>query len=102
MKWFRRLFGHTKEADGIGSRRDATACAEALEHVYEYLDGELGAGDSERLAEHFRVCQRCYPHLRFEESFLRALHGVAAGEGAPPDLKKRVLRALQDEGLELR
>lgn len=99
-RWFKRWFGGGHEGNGSTSSPDMISCEEALARVYEYLDDELAPTDRGRVADHFAVCQRCYPHLRFEESFLRALRRVENGQGASPELKNRVLDALYQEGLE--
>jgi len=71
-------------------------CKEALERLYEYLDGELEPPSAEEVEQHFRLCQRCYPHLAMEESFREALHRARAGAEVPPELMGRVLRALEE------
>lgn len=73
-------------------------CREALALVYEYLDGELEDVSAEHVRVHFEVCQRCYPHLKLEESFRGALHRAAEGAGsAPPGLRERILGVLETE-----
>ncbi|MEX2465464.1 MAG: zf-HC2 domain-containing protein [Gemmatimonadota bacterium] len=62
--------------------------------VQEFLDGELEGVSAEKVRAHFEVCSRCYPHLRFERSFREALARASRGEGAPPDLKSRVVALL--------
>ena len=52
------------------SDRDMISCEQALEHVYEYLDGELDAEMTDRVREHIEVCKRCYPYFNFERIFL--------------------------------
>ena len=96
MNWIKRIFGGGASGDGP----DTTSCQEALERLYEYLDGELQGLESDRVAEHFRVCQRCYPRLVFERSFLDAVHGVDTGDAAPDELRTRVLDLLKAEGLD--
>ncbi len=55
--------------EGAGER-DMISCQEALERVYEYLDGELDASGRGRVREHITVCQECYPFFDFERLFL--------------------------------
>ena len=102
MNWIKRLFGggSTGDGDGAGSSTDMMSCEEAIERLYEYLDDELESLESERVAEHFRICQRCYPHVNFEKAFLAAVNRSQTDEAAPQDLKSRIMRALQEEGLE--
>ncbi len=113
MNWWKRLFGggtgeHTGSggngAEGNGSSGPApemVTCQEALERLYEYLDGELVPTEEGQVEAHFRVCQRCYPHLQFERSFLSAVQGVSEDAEASDDLKSRVLETLRSEGLDV-
>jgi anti-sigma factor (TIGR02949 family) len=73
-------------------------CQEAVTIVQEFLDGVLEDASSERVRAHFEACSRCYPHLRFERSFREALARVGRGDGAPPDLKRRVVDLLAEVG----
>jgi mycothiol system anti-sigma-R factor len=75
-------------------------CAEALERVHEYLDGELGDVSHEEVARHFSMCQRCYPHLHLEERFRDLLHRSHEGEACPDHLKEQVLELLAAEARE--
>ncbi len=72
-------------------------CKEALTRIYEYLDGELDGVSHEQVEEHFRVCTRCYPHLRLEERFLARVREALARSSAPADLERRVLDLLDRE-----
>ena len=74
------------------------SCEDALERLFEYLDGELDDVSNEEVGEHFRICRECYPKLQFEKSFLDALHAVRSGHEAPADVKARVIDALKKEG----
>ena len=76
------------------------SCRDALNLLYEYLDGELTDVPEEEVRAHFEVCQQCFPHLKLEESFLAAVHRCAERECAPTELRGRVLSLLAetDEG----
>jgi anti-sigma factor (TIGR02949 family) len=71
-------------------------CKDALERLYEFLDGELESSSAEEVEQHFRLCQRCYPHLAMEESFREALRRAQGGGAVPPELMDRVLRSLEE------
>lgn len=92
-----RIFRRARE-DGHehDSGPGAGSCEEAMRLVQEFLDGELEDVSAARVRRHFEICQRCYPRLRLEEAFRAALHKVAEGEGASPELRERVLRVLQE------
>jgi len=73
------------------------SCLEALERVYEYLDGELEGATERDVAHHFSICKNCYPHLKLEERFLALLHSAQAVEEASPRLRSQVLEMLETE-----
>ena len=81
--------------------RDETAtsltCAQAIEKIYEFLDGELTPAVDERIRAHLAVCRRCYPNFRHEEVFLRFLERRSQIEKAPPELRRRIMQMLVDE-----
>lgn len=85
------------EGAGHGTDPCHINCAEALEKLYEYLDGELESATEKEVQHHFSVCKKCYPHLRFEERFLHLLHETGEGETAPPRLRDQVLELLAAE-----
>ncbi|HJR63442.1 MAG TPA: mycothiol system anti-sigma-R factor [Gemmatimonadaceae bacterium] len=72
-------------------------CAEVVQRMYEFLDGELTAEVDERIREHLAVCRRCYPEFEHERVFLRFLERRAQIEKAPPALRRRIFQALLDE-----
>jgi anti-sigma factor (TIGR02949 family) len=78
---------------------ESWTCAEVIERVYEFLDGELTADVDARIREHLRACQHCFPEFEYERVFLRFLERHAQIEKAPPALRRRIFRALMDEGL---
>ncbi|HET7552100.1 MAG TPA: zf-HC2 domain-containing protein [Gemmatimonadaceae bacterium] len=81
--------------------RDDTAtsltCAQAIEKIYEYLDGELTPQVEEGIRAHLAICRKCYPNFRHEEVFLRFLEQRARLEKAPPELRRRIMQMLMDE-----
>jgi anti-sigma factor (TIGR02949 family) len=72
-------------------------CQEALEWIYEFMDGELPDADADKVDRHFQICTACYPHLKLEQSFRSRLRS-AVGEPAVPDsVRNRVLDLLAKE-----
>jgi anti-sigma-K factor RskA len=70
-----------------------------VEHVDELIAGQalyaLSPGDEERVALHVAECDRCRRQLREAEALAASLaYGVPAGE-PPPDLRDRVLAAVE-------
>jgi anti-sigma-K factor RskA len=70
-----------------------------VEHVDELIAGQalyaLSSADEERVALHVAECDRCRRQLREAEALAASLaYGVAAAE-PPPDLRARVLAAVE-------
>ncbi|HEY0672284.1 MAG TPA: zf-HC2 domain-containing protein [Longimicrobiales bacterium] len=73
------------------------SCRQALERVYEYLDGELPAEDAAHIQQHFERCKACYPVLQYCQSFQEALARAASCQGcAPDDLKLKIQELLKE------
>ena len=71
-------------------------CREAIEHLYEYLDRELTPEAEEAIRHHLAECPPCGEHFDFEKLFLDFLRARCRAQGAPPELKHRILRNLFD------
>lgn len=102
-------FGGVPPSDAAGDRPEGMQgeapqgppmieCHEAMEKLFEFLDRELDPEEHEEVARHFEVCARCYPALTFERSFREALLRSQEGEATPPELRSKVIQALQKEG----
>ena len=72
-------------------------CEEALNHLFEYLDGEIDEKRRTAIEKHLEICKKCYPRAQFERAFLDALGGVGAGEAVPGEVRARVLAALESQ-----
>jgi len=72
------------------------SCRDALDLIYEYLDGELEDVPEERVRAHFEACQRCFPRLKLEEAFRTAVQRATRGKAAPPELRSRVIALLTE------
>ena len=86
MSAIRRMFG--------GGDSEGVTCMEALERIYEFLDGELDASQAAEIEEHFEKCTLCYPHLKMEERFRARLCTAISKSDVPPGLRERVLEIL--------
>ena len=72
-------------------------CRQALERVYEFLDGELPAADAALIKQHFERCQACYPVLKYCKSFQEALERASSCQCcAPDDLKTKIQELLKE------
>lgn len=100
MKWveeLRRLMQRVGK-EPPAAEPGGISCHEAAERLFEWLDGELGPEEHERVGTHLETCARCYPKLMFEKSFREALARAAEDESVPEDLRERILESLETEG----
>ena len=72
-------------------------CRECVEHLYEFLDRELTPELERELREHLEDCPPRGEQFDFEELFLKFLRARCRAQGAPAELKRRVLRELFGE-----
>ena len=72
-------------------------CRECVEHLYEYLDKELTAEVEADLRAHLEQCAPCGEQADFERAFLTFVEARCRSRGAPPDLKRKILRELFGE-----
>ena len=72
-------------------------CRECVEHLYEYLDRELTPDLEREIRAHLSECPPCGDHHDFEALFLKFLHARCSSQGAPPDLRRKILEQLFDE-----
>jgi anti-sigma factor (TIGR02949 family) len=75
-------------------------CADAMRQLWDYLDGELAREQAVLLAAHLAVCQRCHPQIAFEQAFLAVLAAARRDHHDPVALRRRIVAALQAEGLQ--
>ena len=73
-------------------------CLEVLNHVWDFLDGQLNEERTERLRAHIAECHQCFEYKTFQENFRDAVHTLAHRPGAPAELRERVLDGLRQEG----
>jgi len=74
-------------------------CREAVEQLWAYIDGELPAGDADRVHDHLEACSACSPQHDYQRAFREFLKAQArAGPAVPADLRRRIfLRLLAEE-----
>lgn len=76
----------------------AMNCQEALQRLYEYLDGELTPEDAEEVRHHVEVCAACYPEVKATREFQALLQRAADGQPlCPGDLRDRIGKMLAKE-----
>ena len=72
-------------------------CREAIERIYEFMDGEATDVDPTAIAQHFEKCAACYPHLALEQNFRAKVAAAIQRQECPDALRKRVLTILEGE-----
>jgi anti-sigma factor RsiW len=72
-------------------------CAESL-RVQAFFDGQLDALSSADVERHSEHCAKCQSLLQDMEQLRTALRQDLTYESAPPELRARVMRALDEEG----
>jgi anti-sigma factor (TIGR02949 family) len=82
--------------NGSGDDVAMISCEDALSLVHEFIDGELEQVPHASVKAHFDVCQKCYPHLRLEGAFREAVQRATEDEGAPPEVRAKLLEALAE------
>jgi mycothiol system anti-sigma-R factor len=79
---------------------DDEDCAQVLDRVYEYLDGELGPVDLDRIREHLDECGPCLRQYDLDVA-LKALVRRSCRESAPADLRERIMVKITEVRIEL-
>jgi len=72
-------------------------CRECTDHLYEYLDRQLTPDVEREIRQHLADCAPCDEHFDFEKLFLVFLRARCRAQGAPPELKRKILRDLFGE-----
>jgi anti-sigma factor (TIGR02949 family) len=75
---------------------DEISCADALDFLEPYLDGDLPAGQADRLREHLGSCAACAAELALAERIQRELRSLPQPD-CPPEVIERVVRAGRGE-----
>lgn len=73
------------------------SCEEAVQRVYEFLDGELTDEKTREVRCHVEKCKRCYPMYNWERMFLEFVQGRASREESNPALREQVEELLDRE-----
>jgi mycothiol system anti-sigma-R factor len=68
-------------------------CESALDHLYEYLDGEEGPIEAAKIAQHLDECGPCLAEYDVER-IIKSLVARSCCEHAPSQLRARVVSEL--------
>jgi anti-sigma factor RsiW len=67
-----------------------------MERLWEFVDDELPADETQAVREHLEVCGRCFPEYNWHRAYARFVHS-AATRMHNPLLRRRVFAALLRE-----
>ena len=73
---------------------EAGDCAESLQELYTFLDGELTVERRMHIRQHLDGCQNCYEAFDFEAE-LRIVVSTKCRDEVPDSLRDRVAEALR-------
>ena len=73
-------------------------CHEALDRLYEYMDGELTPVRAEEVRLHLEMCAPCLAASNFENAYVRFLEARSWAQKAPEELRKKILQQILFEG----
>jgi mycothiol system anti-sigma-R factor len=77
-------------------------CAEVLDRVYAYLDGELDNPGCAKIRQHLDECGPCLREYGLEELVKQLVHRHCGHDTAPADLRTKVLIRIERVQAELR
>jgi mycothiol system anti-sigma-R factor len=69
-------------------------CEEALDRIFEYIDGELTPAELEQVASHLKECPPCEAEHKINEK-LKSRVSTTGGECAPEALRAKILDTLR-------
>ena len=72
-------------------------CRECIEQLYPYLDRELTPDVEREIKQHLAGCPPCVDQYDFEALFIKFVRARCRAQGAPPELRQRILSQLFDK-----
>jgi anti-sigma factor (TIGR02949 family) len=87
---------------GCGDTGGDLDCADALERVYLFLDGEIRESDAVEAKRHLVECTPCLREYGLEEEIKRLVHRSCRSEEVPAGLRERVMVRIEQITVELR
>lgn len=84
-----------RPAPGSDAKPELASCQGSLEELHQYIDGWLARPEADRLKAHIDSCADCDEIYRFQVE-LKKLVGANCRAELPDDLRRRVLKALEE------
>ena len=70
-------------------------CEEALDRLFELIDGELTPSELDQVTSHLKECPPCEAERKLNEKIKTRVSATGGGECAPEALRERVLESLR-------
>lgn len=77
-------------------------CADVLDQVYAYLDGEIDTPVCAKIRQHLDECGPCLREYGLEEAVKQLVHKHCGRDNVPTDLRAKVLRRIKQVQSEIR
>jgi anti-sigma factor (TIGR02949 family) len=77
------------------TRQDQIRCEEVINHLFEYLDGEIDAEKRRQISRHLEECRGCFSRAEFEKALRQKVKEL--GRQEPPRSLQRRLKVLIDQ-----
>lgn len=74
-------------------------CEDALERLWDFLDGELPPSNEDEVRRHLEVCSRCYPRYDFQRAYFELMRRVRGRDSVPGQLRRRLFERILAEDL---
>jgi anti-sigma factor (TIGR02949 family) len=88
--------GHT-----TGPHEGHAECSEVLHRIFEFLDGEMSAGDVARVTVHLQECRPCLAQHDFDLAMKEAVRRSNPPAVAPTGLRLQIVQRISMARLDL-
>lgn len=72
-----------------------TDCSEVLDHLYEYLDNEMGDDACAKFKVHFEECPPCLEKYGLEKAVKTLVKRCCGSDDVPNDLRSKVMTRIE-------
>lgn len=80
---------------------ESSDCSEVLHRVYEYLDGEMTADDTQKIKHHLDECGPCLREYDLDQALKALVKRSCACEEAPVELRTQIMARITRLRVEL-
>ncbi|MEU4682105.1 mycothiol system anti-sigma-R factor [Streptomyces xinghaiensis] len=70
-------------------------CSEILDHLYEFLDQEMPAGDRAKFETHIDECSPCLEKYGLEQAVKKLVKRCCGHDDVPTDLRSKVMGRIE-------